>query len=353
MFRRILAAGAVALAVAVPAVAVAASSGVPHAVAVVKALSKTQPPLAVTTLPRRPATGLTIDIETCAIPVCETTTAAAELGWKVDYLNTALTPQAYTQAWNQMLQQPPKLIAFTGIFPQALVAKQIAEAARLKIKMIDFAPADGRPPGVAAVIQGAVAFRRDGTLMADIVAANAGKPATVGWITDPATQALTAPILSAFTAELNATSGGTIMQLNESSADPQPQNLAATVSFLKSNPSVTYLATPDENFFVGLPAALTAAGITGVQLVTRTPQAVDLQYLKAGQELGVVFSENSAAGWRGIDDLAELTEGIQPQVSVPGYHSIFTQANVTAAGWTTVPQVPGVPADYLKAWHVK
>jgi hypothetical protein len=75
--------------------------------------------------------------------------------------------------------------------------------------------------------------------------------------------------------------------------------------------------------------------------------------LKAGQELGVVFSENSAAGWRGIDDLAELTEGIQPQVSVPGYHSIFTQANVTAAGWTTVPQVPGVPADYLKAWHVK
>lgn len=333
----------------------AATAGGAHARAVVSRLSKPQDPVAVASLPKAPTRGLAIDIQTCELPVCEATTdaaaqAAKALGWKVDYLKVAATPQAYVQAWNQMLQNPPKMIAFTGIFPDAIITKQLAEARRLKIKMVDMAPANGQAPaGVAAAIQGAAAFHEDGTLMADIVAADAGSSAKVGWVTDPTLQTLVAPILASLRSELKATCGCSVSVINESVNAPQAQNQARTVNFIKRNPDVKYLTFSNQSLIVGLPQALKAQGLGDVKLVDRTPQSIDLQYLMRGEELGAVFSENSAAGWRAIDGLARLSEGITPAPNAAGFHSIFTKANVRT---TVVPQVPGVPEDYLEAWHV-
>jgi len=331
-------------------------SGIAHARAVVKSLSVPQAPLAVASLPRAPQKGLTIDIDTCALTVCEATTnaaaqAAKDLGWKVKMFTIPPTPQAYVQAWTQMLQQPPQMIADTSIFPHTIIAKQLAEAQRLKIRIVDMGSGGlPLPSGLTASIAGSAPFARDGQLMGDIVAADAGGKATVLVPVDPTFEAEWTPITDGLKSELKATCGCTITTTQVSVSAPSSQIQSTIINFLKSNPNVKYVAAFTPGYLIGLPQALKAAGLSDVKLVSREPQAVDMQYLQAGEEIGNVLSENAAAGWRTIGDLASASEGIKPAFNVAGYHAILTPHNVHS---TVVPTVPGVPADYLTAWHVE
>jgi hypothetical protein len=336
--------------------AASSSAGIKQAQAVVAKLSKPQPAIVVKSLPRRPPTAETIDITTCALTVCEATTnsavqAAKALGWHVKYLVTAPTPQAYVQSWNQMLQQPPKLIANTQIFPNTLIAKQLAKAQSLGIKIVEMG-AGGlpTPPGVPSVA-GSAQFYASAQLMGDIIAADAKGPAEVLVPMDPIFATEWKPLMAGLTSTLKATCGCTVATTQVSVEASQGQIASSIISFLQRTPSVKYVAAFTPGYLVGLPQALAAAGLQSrVKLVGREPQLSDLQYLKAGQELGQAYSENAAAGWRAIDALARQTVGVKPALNVSGYHAILTPQNTHS---TAVPTVPGVPPVYLKAWHLQ
>jgi hypothetical protein len=335
----------------------AVPAGIQHAVDAYKKYTAPQPPVPVEALPDRPPQGKSIAITTCAIPVCRNTTdaavaAAKALGWKVNYVVYAPTPQGYAQSWTKILQNPPDLIAFSGIFPDEVVAEQLAKARSLKIPMVDMAPANGVPTeGVAAVTAGSEMFRLDGVLMADAIAADAKQKANVVFVNDPLYKALFAPAKEGLTQELKATCACPLDEIQVSTVGPAGQRISAIVSYAQSHQDVKYIVPAVADMIPGLPEALQSAGLTKrVKLVSRAPQKADIPLLRSGAELANVQDENSAAGWRAIDALARVTVDAEPEPNAAGYHAILTQSNLTS---NEIPAVPGIPDSYLKAWQLK
>jgi ribose transport system substrate-binding protein len=333
-------------------------AGISSAEAIVEQHEVKQPPIPVPKLKRRPPSGKRITITTCTIPVCRqatdaAVTAAEKLGWKATYEVWDPTPQGYVESWNEILAKPPQLIAFTGGFPDVLVAHQIAKAASLKIPMIDIAPALGKvsSPGVDGVVGGSAMFQRDGVLMADTVVANAKGKAATAFIDDSELGVEFAPTLSGYKAELARTCGCSTSVFAVATAGPAGPRIGTIVSYVQSHPNVRYLVAAVSSMLVGVPQALKSVGLNKrVKLVTRAPQASDITELHSGGILAEVQDEDQASGWRAIDSLARITVGETPSMNVAGYHAILTAKNTTSG---VVPTPPGIPNAYLSAWHVK
>ena len=320
-----------------------------------------QKPVEVAALPSALDPSLTVAISTCSLPVCHTTTdaaveAAKAIGWNVREYESELTPEAYVAVWDQIMQDPPDLIAYTPVVPDEAIAAQLDAAAALDIPIVSIAPAGDRPDKdgpVFAAYASYPTFLESGSLMGDTVVADGGTGANTVFVWDPALSTIWNPLKDGFEESIAETG-------SESDVLEAPTTGIGTavpgqvVSYLQSHPNVKYVVFALGDYTVGVPAALEAAGLSDqVKIVTLSPQAGNLADIKSGKEFASVAQENSTAGWRAIDGLARLSLGETPNeewFEPSGWHQIFTADNVTQT--TAVPTTPGTPESFLTAWGV-
>lgn len=333
------------------------SSAVKQAQAAYAKFVKAQAPVSVPALPKKPSPQ-TITITTCPLPSCTSATVAAQtaaqdLGWKVTYLTAQVTPSSVISTLNDIVQHPTQLVAITPLVPNALISKQLAALKADGAKVVEMAPAGGGPGGpVQGTTVGAPFWDASATLMADAVIHNAGGTTAVALITDPSVPAWVAPRV-AFTKAIDA-AGGSVDDVHVSLSEVGKQIPSQIVTYVQSHPKVKYLAFVDADLDAGVPQALQAAGVAKqVKIVSAGPEPADLAALKQGTELAQVAQENAGTGWRAIDQLARLSEGVPlgDERDPAGWHQILTGSNVTNT--SSVPVPPGVPGAFLKAWHVK
>ena len=280
--------------------------------------------------------------------------AAGLLGWKVKMINVGLSPQAVVSAWQQILQAPPDLLAYGEIVPDAVVSKQISEAASKKIPIVELAPEQvtdsASPTGpVYAQVSGTPDFAESGRLMGDAVVADAGIGAKTVWITDP-TLAIFKPAEAAFAAVVKA-AGGSVDVLNVSENQIGQEIPSQVVSYVQSHPDVKYLAFSLNDFTAGVPEALKAANLENqVKIVSRAPSAANIRDIQTGAQWLTVVEETAAAGWRSVDQLARVVMGvpISHELANPvGWHQIIDKSNVGTK--PVVPQTPGTPRGVLQS----
>ena len=315
-----------------------------------------QPSVSVPTLPKKPSPQ-TITITTCPLPSCTAAsvaarTAANDLGWKVTYLTSPPTPSGVIATMNDIVQNPTQLVAITPLVPDALISKQLAALRADGAKIVEMAPAGGGPDGVVQGVTVGVPFwDASATLMADAIIHYAqGSPSTA-FITDPSVPAWVAPRL-AFAKVVDA-AGGSVAEVDVSLSQIGKQIPSQVVTYVQSHPQVKYLAFVDADLDAGVQQALQAAGLAKqVQIVSSGPNPGDLVALKQGTELAEVAEETGGTGWRAIDQLARLSEGLSlgSEENPAGWHQILVGSNVTETTSTPVP--PGVPGAFLQAWHV-
>ncbi|MEF2976217.1 sugar ABC transporter substrate-binding protein [Subtercola sp. YIM 133946] len=339
----------------------AASGAQAAAQADVAAFTADQPPVTVSALPSKPNAALTIAISTCALPVCHTTTdaaveAAKALGWTVRQYESEMTPEAYVAVWDQIMQDPPDLIAYTPVVPDAAIANQLKAAAALKIPVVSIAPAGDRPDKngpVYAAYASQPTFVQSGTLMGETVVADGGTGADTVFVWDSALSTIWDPLIQGFKNAISET-GSQPDVLDAPTSGIGTDVPGQVVSYLQSHPNVKYVAFALGDYTAGVPEALAAAGLSDqVKIVSLSPQAANLANIKSGKEFASVAQENTAAGWRAIDGLARLSLGETPDdewFEPAGWHQIFTKDNVTET--TTVPTTPGTPDSFLSAWGV-
>lgn len=340
-----------------------AATGIQAAQQLVAQYTAVQKPITLKPLPKHPSGNVRIGAIYCTIPACTpnaVTQAIATIGWKAQLETYALTPTTYVQAWARLMQRPPQVILFEAVFPNALIAKYLAQAAKLNIPVVSVTTAE---PSIAAALSGPVKgcfvcqpeFALDGKLMAAVVAADAKQPTSVAYVEDPALVAST-PINTAFAAGLNSFDpGSSVAVVQVSSFAPPTQNSSAVVSYVQSHPEVKYLVFNLASLAAGVPQALASAGLAAqVKIVDRPPQAVNLADVKAGTEFVTVADEDPSAVWRAVDALARIVEHVKVTAPAPvGWHRIITQANVASiATYQGSPAVPGFPGAFLKAWHI-
>jgi ribose transport system substrate-binding protein len=327
----------------------------------VDAMSVEQPPIEVAPLPGAVEKGLTYGFITCPLPVCRTVTdasvkAAEALGWESKQVETEMTPEGYVAAWDQLLQDPPDVIAFIPFAPDTIVEKQLAKAADLGIPVVSIAPAGDRPSKdgpVSASYNGYPELRESGALMGDVIVADGGSGSNTVFVWDPALSAIWNPIKDGF--EDQVKKAGDKPQVLEVSASGIGTALPGqVVSYLQAHPEIKYVAFALADMTVGVPEALQTADLADtVKITSRAPQAANLANVKKGTEWTTIGEEIESNGWRVVDGLARLSLGATPDdqwFEPGGWHQVFTADNVTQTDES--PVTPGSPDVFLAAWNV-
>jgi hypothetical protein len=313
-------------------------------------------------LPEKPPEDKTLFVLTCAIPVCHVTNdnavkAAEELGWNVREFSTDLTPEAYTKAWDQMLQAgKPDYIVYTPITPNEAIAEQLAQAEAQGTRMVIVAPASlydvpGKD-GAIATVPGPRLFEQTGATAATFALGDAGEPVAAVAVADPAFVATQAAMAKGFVDQMRklcATCEPATLDVSLNA--PATTNEQTIINHLQRNPDVRYVFLPLATYAPNLPRAMRSAGIEGVEVVVAQPSAGDMEKAMSGDYAAVIQNENVSAGWRIIDALARdaVGEGPGPNRDPVGYTRILTQDNITS---TEPPATPGTPEKFLEAWQV-
>ena len=126
------------------------------------------------------------------------------------------------------------------------------------------------------------------------------------------------------------------------------------ISALQRNPGAKYVLTEQGASDQGLPAALSAAGLSGVQIIGFNPSTTALQYAKDGQALGFATTSFGIIGWMVVDVAAQKLAG----VSTPDPGGIPVQLLVKSNLADMNPIPPDVPIPtgyeqmYLKKWNM-
>jgi hypothetical protein len=129
---------------------------------------------------------------------------------------------------------------------------------------------------------------------------------------------------------------------------PKAPNLI--VSYLRSHPSVNYVALSVANQLdAGLPAALSAAGLSHVKIVGQGGGPTDFQYVANGQELALLPFDYYNVDYQMVDALARHFAGAPVELTPPPQW-LVTKANLPSSHSNLFPDVTGYQSQFLKLW---
>jgi hypothetical protein len=324
----------------------AAASGVAAARAVVSAHLTTPSSIGITTkVPGKIPAGKVIAFLDCGTPAChqlyeDFDVAATYLHWTAKDVNSGDTPESVTNAWDQLVTNPPDAVV-TSSQPDTEFASQMAALAQKNVPVVDCCTANVAHANLKLVSDGLNAVKVQAQLQAAWVVANSDGKGSAVWLGTPAFPVLAAaqtqfqqylkqycPTCGFASLPINVTQIGT-------SALP-----TAIVGFLRAHPSFKYVAAGFDDEFIGLPAALSAAALSGsVKLIGSDPGTTELPYLKSGQEAASVTFPAGSTMFLLADALARTFVG----ASVAPDDIVLPRQLVTGATLPSVTVPPDIP----------
>jgi ABC-type sugar transport system substrate-binding protein len=306
-------------------------------------------------LSKRPPTGKTMTFVTCPIDICvvgekSAQQAAESLGWKVTVIQGGLTPQDQVAAWNQAVQAKPDGIIGILTVPTEIIASQIAAAKAAGIPLVTIAGDQPAGNGITASIAGPEDIAAATPLVANWVAQDSNGSANVVVLTEPAAKNFSLAGTK-FTDELKRVCPGcTADNLDFNQVDIGTKIPTQVVSYLQSHPDVKYVMAALGAATTGVRAALNAAGLSDVKIVSRGGGAGNFAALANGSES--VTTGEGDVGYEVVDVLARQLVGdpISDELANPiDPYQLLTKDNIgdTKTAWV----LPGLNQAYTKAWQ--
>jgi ABC-type sugar transport system substrate-binding protein len=295
-------------------------------------------------------TGKTIDVLNCGIPYCNSLTtdvglAASKLGWKTVSVLAGVTPETIHNAWVQVVNNKPSAVIASG-YPQALFAQQLAQLKAEGIPVVECCISEAATNGVKLVLDPAP----QGSQMAWWVVDQTHGNANVLYIDNK-----DYPIIDQiFTPEFMSEMKLTCPTCKVSEIDLPTTSYGTTapstiVSYLRSHPSINYIALGSDDMAIGLPAAMATAGLH-VPFMGDNPDILNQQYVKNGQEqAGVLFPGHETEAQL-VDALARIFthQSIKPDETAPNT-MILDKANDTDPSIYPI-NYTNYLAEYAKLW---
>lgn len=289
----------------------------------------------------------------CGISVCQlqgqiVAQAAKALGWTTSTVTTDGTPTSVQSAYDTALRQGANAIVTTA----ALRAEIASKLPLLQTKGVVVSDCCSTDPVASPFIyntstppQAAVGGKY---LAAEVVADSKGKANTL-YVNIPAFT-----ILSSLGSEFKTAYSQYCATCGYSSIDVSLTQLATApnliVSYLRSHPSVNYVALSVANQLdTGLPAALSAAGLSHVKVVGQGGGPTDFQYVANGQELALLPFDYYNVDYQMVDALARHFAGAPVELTAPP-EWLVTKANLPSNHDSLFPDVPAFQSQFLKLW---
>jgi len=304
--------------------------------------------------------GKTIDYIQCGVPACEDNgdaleAAAQTLGWTVNRINDGLTAETIKSAWDQAVSNKHDAVITSGT-SRALYESELQELAAAKVPVINLTTADDPVDGYAAAYGYGPQWNTQGKILADYMLANAnGETVHQASVTVSAYKNL-GLIGDGIKAELAAHCADCTTDVLDVPVTSIGSDLPTRiVSYLTTHPEVNWVYLGFKDMAPGLPAALDAAGLSKVKLVTIDQSPIVDSYIANGKSLvmSAGFDVHEMM-WRSVDYLARTwtntsTDQNTDPDGLPLF--VFTKDNIPS---TTeyFPYVEDFDAQYKALWGV-
>jgi ribose transport system substrate-binding protein len=255
----------------------------------------------------------------CGTPFCalagESLQEAVEaIGGKFTKLDAGTTASSAQAAASSALALKPDVVFMTvdpSLFGDGL--KQLS-AAGVKVVSISIAK-NATPYGVTFNYIGANEVENDGKLLADWVIAHNGAKANTVFYGLP-TFDFSNPMQQAFVNQMKTLCPSCAVRTVPIDASTIGTTAPSTVvADLQAHPTTNVAVFVSLQIAQGLPAAMRAAGLTGITTVGRGPTPGNLQDIKDGALTAALAIDAPVSTWTAVDSAARLLEGAQPTAS--------------------------------------
>lgn len=363
--RTALASAALAVAVAAgtvlaPSVA-SAGSVQAQAAKVVTKYSKQPQTIGITTkIGKKIPKNKTVAFIQCSIPSCTIlgtyiSQAGKALGWKVDRINAGLTPETVKAAYDHAISINPNAVVGTG-FPKTIFAPELATLRSKHVPVIELSVATTPGGGITAVFDGRSANTAAGQLQANWVMDKLGtsaKALVIGLPTFPTITIEEAGFKSEYKKLCPSCS---LAQVTVSATDIGTPTVTSTVvGYLESHRTINVVETSDSDIVIGLPSALSAAGLNPKIVVLDASPTV-AQYIKAGQVSISTAVAWPTLMWLAMDTIARKLVGqsIKPDLKWVEPQWIVDATNIPSTShYYGVEPTAKMHAQFEKIWGVK
>jgi ribose transport system substrate-binding protein len=310
--------------------------------------------ITVTTPVGKPAaTGKKLVFISCGIAVCAqqgkiVAQAAASLGWESSTIATDGSPTSVQGAYDTAIRQGANGIVTTA----AIRAELGAQIPQLVAKGIAVSDASSTDPVSAPFIYNTSTATQNATigkyLAAEIAVNSKGKANTV-YVNLPAYTIL-GPLGASFKSFYKQYCPSCGYASIDVSLTQIPNAPSIIVSYLRSHPSVNYVAlSVADALDTGLPAALSAAGLSNIGIVGQGGGPTDWQNLATGKELAFVPYDYYSVDYQMVDALVRHFAGASVQLTPPPLW-LMTKANAPSDLSQLFPIVANYKSQFLKLW---
>lgn len=344
-----------------------ASGGIAAAKAFVQAnLTPPTKILVTTPLPKAPPTGLSIvviqgsNVE-AAQQTADVQAAAKVLGWKVNVIATASTPEAYAAAMTNAIAIHPAAVLTSG-FPAAVFGSSLTQMRSQGIAYVTNGTTDCtdtcdyQSNGVFADVEAPPNYAVEGKWLANWVAADSnGTAHSVLW--DLSTFTVLNSQIDNYKSTLSAVCPNCHADI---------QNVAATaagttfpqqvVNYLQAHPDVNYMVLSAGLLASGLQSALDSAGLSNrVKIADGGGGPVNLQNIKSGgsEKVFVPAGDDGSLGWLMVDAVARFVLHVPATESeyatIPRYY--LTKDNIGDPS-QNIAAVSGYQNQFKQLWRV-
>ena len=317
----------------------------------------TSPDISIPPLTKLAPAGKTVDIMTCAVPICAlytkgATQAAQALGWKTKTVVAPFTPEGFRETWDTVLQDKPDAVVMAAVAPTATVISQVKQASAEGIVVVGYGldvPAGGTSPFTFATTS-VKALQSAGRVQALTVINDANGPADALLVIDPAEQNVVQQA-GEDKAALESV-GSTVGELDVSSSQIGQNVPTQIVTYLQSHPKVRYVVLPNDDFLPGVPQALASAQLQNVKLIGEAANSTSAALLRNGQLFASSVHPVLVNGWYLVDAIARKMVGDPIKDANPVWPQVIaTRQTVGKLG--DLDNWPDITAKFEAAWHVQ
>jgi ribose transport system substrate-binding protein len=313
-------------------------------------------------LKSRPKAGQTFVYIQCTLPQCVTqgqgAKAAAEaIGWNYKSLSfDSANPAQFVSDMQRALEYHPVAVSFAGPDTAEFQSEIAAyKAANVAIIPMNTGPTVTIEDTVIADLEGPADNAHYASALSDWFISDSGAKGQVLLLDVPGfailhefTTAFQADVAKGCTACKVTTLSATIPEVEGGQLN------SIIVSALRRDPSLTYLMSSDAAFLDTLPAALSAAGLSGkIKIAGSQGDSTGEHYLASGQMDAFTGLADNIEAWVAVDVAARYSEGMA--LPDPGDGGLPTQLILKSSDLPPANSYD-YPTDYAaqfeKLWHV-
>jgi ribose transport system substrate-binding protein len=288
----------------------------------------------------------------CGVPACAemapmTAAAAKILGWSSSSINTDGSPAQIQGAYDTAIRQGANAIV-TNSASRAELGAQIPQ---LLAKHIAVSQASSTDAQTAPFIYNTSTAQENAPigkdLAAEIVADSNGK-ANVLWVGLPFP--ILGPLSDTFKSDLQNYCPKCGYSAINIGLTQIPQSSNTIVAYLRSHPSVNYVAlSVGGTLDNGLPTALAAAGLSNVKIVSQGAGPTEFQDMAQGKWLAAVPYDDYDSTYQEVDALARHFAGVPVQsTGLPVW--LVTKNNLPSSYSSPFPNVESYSSQFAKLW---